>query len=577
MAEQIIVGKRQTSSGDPNILSLKDSTKIRLIDGAKGIRFKQHTIKHADDPEQIEFVVCPGPKICPLCHKPVRKDGRQNFPVSRRFATNVWDYGSGAVRVLIGGPMIHSEFEAADEVGIDTTSCDWIIHKMGKGLQTKYKLVRSDATPFEEAVGPDDLLNLDKYGESTSPEKIFELLERAGIDYDAIEIQEFTLEEAMQFVLPFGQGRGLTVEQAVAQMPDWCEWLHGVKVQDEQFNDPIFICLHLVMKDRGIVGDIEDTMTASQPPNDETPVESATEDSPPPTGSEQPTLVMLLDTEGREVEVPADAVEPLLAAGFSRIPEPEPEPEPEPAEDPNALVQLVKDGLEIEVPPDAVEPLLAAGYTRVAAAPESEESPAQEQSPETTTGRVVTAGEGIHVRIHGQTIPMAFGAAFSAKQAGTDLEWADPEVEAFATLLASTGGEPPTEKPAGQPAQSEAEAAMHAEAQNPQPEQDDRPFRCDVEGCDWSGKTSGALTQHRNRTHGEVSQQPQGQQATPPPSGDKETVLTRVRTLLATRPEKDYRKLLDLFEEVAGKRDISAFSEQELLALEERLQADAAG
>lgn len=622
MAERFKVGdENKKSGGDPNVLSLKDQTKIRLVDssGAGAIAWRQHTIKHADDENQVEFVVCPGPKVCPLCRKPTstiedkdgKREAKQNFPVSKRFATNVWDYGSNTVKVLIAGPQVFSEFEAAKAVSIDPTSCDWIVHKMGKGITTKYKMVRDNAKPFPftDQITPEDMHDLDKYGSDMSSEKIFELLEKAGIDYDAIETQTFTLEEALQFVLPYGKCKGMTVEQTLAQDPDYCEWMRDTKMKDELYFDPIFLVLQTAMEARGLVGPVEEGAAPLSGPvqsNDETPVEEV--------ASVGPAMVTLIAPDGSEQEIPEEAKDALLAAGYTvkEVPEPAPEPEttypimltgPDGSEvpAPNAEaavaleaagftppaqegpgpettypVMLEKDGAEVEAPDEvAASALEAAGFMPVSYGDDTE----FEESAEDTEPTPILADEQVTVTLAGSTLPMAFKAALATAKAGTPVEFDDGSVAEYATLLLSTGGEPPetAEVTAQEPVQSQAEHDMHAEAQEPQAEQvpvtdPEKPHVCQVPGCGWAGKTAGSLTQHMNKQHADV--EPPASQAAPaaPAVNDDSDVRVRVKKHLADNPTKDYKKLIALFDEVAGKRDIAKFSDDELLALEAKLQ-----
>lgn len=81
-------------SADPNVLSLQDSNRIRLLEPG-AVKWRQHFIESSTDAEQGRSVVCPkGPdgrdnSPCPLCMKPVDENGNQRFSISRRFATNV--------------------------------------------------------------------------------------------------------------------------------------------------------------------------------------------------------------------------------------------------------------------------------------------------------------------------------------------------------------------------------------------------------------------------------------------------------------------------------------------------------
>jgi hypothetical protein len=554
---------KSSGGGDPNVLQLKNANRIRLIDSAEdGVgAWRQHTIKNLDDPDdngKVKFVPCPGPKLCPLCRKPTRRDEEgksvQNFPVSRRFATNIWDYESNSIKVLIGGPQIFEEFAAAREVGLDPLAQDWIIHKTGSGIGTKYKLVRDNPTPFahQDQVTVDNLINFDKYGSAPSPEKIFELLEEQGWDYDALVAPSFTEQEALEFVLPYGKAvKGMTVEQALAQDPGFCEWLHGKKREDEAYFDEVYLALDTAMVAQGMVKPVEEEEQTHAPaPSTEAepPAQPAAATPPPAPAAPEPNMVTLIDLAGEEQTVPAEAADALIGAGYKRKEQETtaPPPEPEPAATPDP-------------------------------------------APIGTTAQV-------KVKINGQSLDMTFKQALDVQRTGLGVEWEAPEGAGdFATFLISTGGEPPSleEAVASSMTQSAAEDAMHKEGQDPQadptPQQDDKPFKCKEPDCDWSGKTSGALTQHYNRVHAPQGGAPAAADPAPAPTAgapaaaqegaagasgeDRAVVFERVKALLAKQPEGDYRKVLEIFEEVANTRDLSEFTAEQLLEVERRLQA----
>lgn len=593
MAEKVRVGSEpeKTGGGDPNVLQLSGANKIRLVDDSETglLAWKQHNVKYLDsdgEPDEDktpEFVVCPGPKLCPLCRKPVNAKGKQNFPISKRRATNVWDYGTNSVKVLIGGPQIFNEFKETRDVGIDPLSCDWIIHKTGQNKSTTYKLVRDNPShfEFEGLVTAETLHNLDKYGDDYSPEKIFEILEKCGWDYDNMKTQEFTEEQALAYVMPFGKHKGMTIEQILAQDPEYAEWFHGQGVSDEKFMDPNFLAFHTAMEARNMVEGIEALMDqASTPPPaaHEQPVQQQPAPTPEPAVS--PGMVTLLDHGGKPTEVPEVAVEALLAAGYTRPPEPEPEA---PAE-PEFPVQLVKDGAEVEAP-DAttLAALEAAGFTRIDQKPDdAEPSPDEEPAQTAPTIQEIPAGRAVHVTINGSTIPMGFGAAFTVLKSGQAVDFKDPEAQEYAMMLLSTGGEPPETVEPPSDVQSPEEHALHQEGASPTAQPDpDKPFSCSL--CDWAGKTKGSLTQHIKREHpdatgdsqSEASPAPATATAAPPAQAGDGDPLDRVKNLLAQLPkeQKDYKVLISLFKEVSGgKNDINDFTPEELAALEQRIQ-----
>lgn len=575
---------------DPNILSIKDKNKVRLVDaGGDGVAmWKQHTVKNFDDPDdnaKVKFVNCPGPQTCPLCRKPsiTNAEGKpeQTFPMSTRYATNVWDYDTNSVKILISGPSVFNTFKEAGDVGLDPMAQDWIIHKTGSGLGTRYKVVRDNPSPFEFAaqVTPETLLSLDKYEATPSPEKIFEILDQQGWDYDAIEAPSFTAQEALEFVMPYGKSvKGMTVEQAMAQDLDFLKWLHGAKAQDESFFDPVFVALDVALSEAGHIEavDIGEATTAPAP--------SQSAAAAPPAQAEA-EMTAMLDPAGNEVEVPAGTVTALQAAGYTLPPEPEPE-QAAPVED--GKVALWKgpgtEVIEVENQEAMLKAMEDIGFSRVPAEAPAETAPEPEESAPTTP-QPIAAGTAIHIKVNGTGMAMTFKAALDAVKAGLDAEWETPEQEAYAVYLISTGGEPPEKIEA---TQSQAEAAMHAEAQDPQPEPtgDDKPFKCQEPGCDWAGKTSGALTQHLNRVHAPQGASETGGADAPAAESNgaaaaeapanAEGVKERIQVLLQKIPEDKYKDLLGIFERVAGTRDLSDFTDAQMLDLEKVLQEEIA-
>lgn len=364
----------QGGGGDANVMKLGEQNRIRLLDAEGPRKWRQHSIDgevlHEIFPEvdasTFRSVTCPrGPDgnaaaTCPLDMKPsyIDDDGKvqQLFPVSIRYAANVWDYESGSVKVLIGGKQIFSDFDAAAAMGFDPTASDFMIFKLGKDRQTSYKVVRGNSDPLPKELKPEDLHDLDKYETPMPADKVFELLGELGVDYDAIPLPEFTLDEALQFVMPYTKkAKGLTMEQLAATDLDFMKWLYGEKRSQGQYGDAVFQAMHTVLLDLGETTPLDEIPKA--------PPRAAVSKPPaaPVAGPDAESLfpqVTLIAPDGSEGLYPEAAKASLLAAGFT---EPAP-PKDEPTEE--GIVTLVgPDGAEVEVQRGSMDALLGVGFT----------------------------------------------------------------------------------------------------------------------------------------------------------------------------------------------------------------------
>lgn len=513
---------KKQGGGDANVLKLGDSNRIRLLDPEVN-EWLEHVVEGVDDPDQAEFLTCPGAGRCPLCRKPVDKDGNPRWTNRRRSATNVWDYESGTVKVLIAGPQVFAEFDGAAKVGFDPTECDWVIHRTGSGRSTKYSVVRGDKTAGPD-VQPGDLHDLSKYGRESTEEEIFEALEKLGYDYDALEVPEFDASSALEFVWPYGKYKGLTMEQVLAQDDSYVEYMHNFLIfENGKVFDPVSLAVHAVLLERGQVKAIEEIDGEGEPVNPSLPAQQPKQSEPAAqegndnAADPDPEVEKLRSPDGSEVVVPVATVDDLLAAGFTR-PEPEqPEPEPEPEIDDDTMVQVV-------------------------------------------------LGES--------EVPMKFGVAVTVMNSGQAIQFPDPEVDKAAQKrlpfnqdqskvtdddVEKLHTDAAKEMEGGEPVQAE-----------PEP---DKPFGCQF--CDWHGKTQGALTAHVKREHADAepintTKTSNGNGS----SGDRDSLLEEVRHLLSKQPslQKDYAATLDLFDRVAGKRNITDFDEGELTALKSELE-----
>lgn len=559
-------------SADPNVLKLGDSTRIRVLEPTAR-RWRQHFIESSSDPDQGRSVVCPkGPDgrdqmPCPCCMKPVDEKGKQRFSISRRFATNVWDYESESVKVLIAGPQVFDEFDADAKLGMDPTATDYIIFKSGKGTQTSYKVRRGDpgAGP---TVGPDDLHDLSKYDTPTSAEKILELMEEMGIDYDSLEMPSFTLEEAEKFTIPYGKHKGQTIEWLVANEQDYCEYLHNAKKEQGNYGDPVFVALQVCLEDIGAVEALDQMPTTPPKPAQASPAPSPATESAPA----DPDVITLIGPDGKPQEVPALAKDALLQAGYTEPQPDEPAEEPagEPDIDANGNHGVSKDGQTIYVPEAAVEAMLSQGYARVFRGAPAQAAPAEPayQLP----------GDDDEVQFKLNVVPAPVAMAFKdAVRLANDGEgtFVDEQLAAAVDKLDTKG------------VQQEVAAAAAADPSPPDgadpldpdlmAQNDDGRWTHPALDKDYAAK--GGVTQALNRLRNKSGDTPPAASNGAATNGTgKDAKLETAKALLAGREDltKDFQSMLDLFQKVAGKRNITEFSEQDLDNLITELQTTAA-
>lgn len=562
---------------DPNILKLEDTTRVRPLDNLVA-EWRQHGIRDPRDPEKFTSVVCPGPRSCPLDRKPVDPDKPENenqrFPVSRRFACNVWDYGSQSVKVLVSGPQVFDAFKEAAQNGIDVTGSDWVINRDGKGRQTSYKVTRMDASAGPQ-VSPDMLLDVAKYEAPDSPERIFDALEKFGIEYDSLKVPTYTEEEALAYVLPFSQHKGLTIDQLVKTDQQFAEWLHGAKLEQGMLGDPVFVALQKVLETRGIVPPLDDALAALPDPSTAPMVSAESESASPTDSPSEPSSpsppsvgageILMVAPNGLPVPVPATNKDSLLAAGFTMPPEDEPE-----AESPTMQVEIA--GNLVELPRAEAGALIESGTaTEVGAdsAPSEPEEAAPEPFVMPGPMEMVEAIVG-----DGDPIPMAFNAAAALVNLGK-AEFADERLaDEYARERSETNGEDAGDKQAvAEAAQAEHEAGATNEA-------DENLLNCPH--CDKKFKSKGGLSNHKKKEHpnGQAAARARAAQLPPPLAPPAEgsadqSLVEEVKNMVAASPiAKDYKKILDVFEEETGKKNIMEMTDPELNKLKARLEKE---
>lgn len=539
-----VTDKSSGGSGDPNILKLGDSTRFRLLEPSVE-RWRQHGVQSQQDEDQFRSVVCPRghdgrtDATCPLCAKPSDEKGDQRFPISRRFAVNVWDYDTNSVKVLIGGPQIFEEFDTVAAAGINPMDSDWTVIKTGKQKNTKYNMVRGDATPFTHEVKAGDLHDLDKYGKATEIGKIFETLEEMGWDYDSLAIPQFTLDKAEAFTMPFGKHKGTSLAVLVVEDPEYLEYLHGAKLEQGNTGDSLFVAIHVVLEENGLVAPLDGFDAVSQadlteaakndPVPEPEPEPAPVDPEPAEAAPVADGTVTMKDKDGNVQEIPGVAVGAMIAAGWSVVSdEPEPEPEDEapalPADDEQVWFKL-------NVVPAPVEMAYA------------------------DAKRLMSEGEGQFAGDHAWLNDVVAGQPTEPKKSA---EQTDAEVKEEVQAAAATDPTPP--------------GGTEADPYDPALVEEKEKGVFSHPAVEKTYKSKSAMTNALNRLRGKTAGE------TPAEQTAHEAKLAQARDLISKMPAltDDFNKLLGLFEEVAGKCSVADFTEAELDKLIERLEQEAA-
>lgn len=549
------LGDRQ--GGDPNVMTIKEVNKVRPLDNLVA-GWRQHGIEHPSDPEQFASAVCPGTRSCPMCRKPVNSKGDQRFPVSRRFGANVWDYDTQSVKVLIAGPQVFDKFKEAATVGIDPSSCDWTIAKTGSGRNTTYNVVRHDSSPFTGTqITENSLHDVAKYEEPDSTQKIFDKLEKFGINYDELEVPSYTLEQALAFTMPYGKHKGYTIERLVQDEQSYAEYIYGAKLEQGALGDPVFIALQVVLEDREVVAPLDEALAMMPEPDEPEPQSSASNQVTASTVSgnvpveatlspSSANMVKLIGPDGAEITVPSSAADGLLAAGFTR---PTP-PQPTTSVDANAPMEVLIGGQKVSVPREQALMLIEAGTAGEI------KDPAEEEMKEREEPKIPLPDEIVQVRIGGAEVPMPYvQAAQVVDNKASGASFVDDAVTAAHERV--NGGNP-------SPMPSSGTDSSQASGQD-----EEHPFKCDQ--CTRAFKSQSALTGHKNREHKAAEPQPSSV-----PASESSDLRERVKSKVASATyAKDYTHMMSMFKEVTGQSNFVQMTDEQLILLETRLDEDA--
>jgi len=228
--------KSSGGGGDDRILDLRSREKhrIRILESFVET-WRQYTLRFQNDKDSniVRFVVQRNGDLL----------GRKGFRSSRRNAVNVWSYDENKVCILVGGPQIFNEFNAWKESGIDIQASDILITRSGSGRDTGYSVIRMDSSPFDESVDPDDLYDLSFFDQAPSDEETIRILNELEIDFDAIKLPTFTVDQAKAMEMPFGKHKGMPLGDLIADEPGWADWFIGACEKNGDVGREIYIAL----------------------------------------------------------------------------------------------------------------------------------------------------------------------------------------------------------------------------------------------------------------------------------------------------------------------------------------------
>lgn len=222
--------------GDSRILDLRarEKHRIRILESYVET-WRQYTLRFQNERDSniVRFVVQRNGDLL----------SRKGFRSTRRNAVNVWSYDENRVCILVGGPQIFNEFNAWKESGIDIQASDVLITRTGSGRDTGYSVIRMDTSPFSESVTPDDLEDLSFFDQAPSDEEVIRILNELEIDFDAIKLPTFSVEEAKAMEMPFGKHKGMPLGDLIADEPGWADWFIGQCEKNGDVGREIYIAL----------------------------------------------------------------------------------------------------------------------------------------------------------------------------------------------------------------------------------------------------------------------------------------------------------------------------------------------
>jgi hypothetical protein len=339
-----------------------------------------------------------------------------------------------------------------------------------------------------------------------------------------------------------------------------------------------------VLEDRKLVDALEGVEAVPpKPASSPTPAPSPATESPTPAQTTTAPIldagtVRLIGPDGNAVDVPEASKAVLLAAGFT-------EPEPEPANDGPAddnEVRLSIGGQQVSMLWSSAKALVASGTATLLGygEPEPEATPEPEQPKvdldapyQDEAGLFHMRGPGgVTVQIPQEQVQGMLGAGFghvlNRDMQGTADATAQQEVQqAVATDPTSLGGSDGASLDPSLTVQGEDGKWTHP-------------------ALDKSYAAKGGVTQALNRlakSSGDAPAAAPAPAANGATNGTASTKLEEAKSLLAQMPQisQDFKQLLDLFQEVAGKRNIVDFNESELdlliFKLRDHQAAQAAG
>lgn len=225
-----------------NIVDLKSRDKhhLRLMTREKEM-WQQYTLRQGNDPnsQTVRFVV----------QKPGDILSIKGFRTSRRYAVNVWNYDTGKVEILIGGPQIFQTFDAWAESGIDILSADIMISRSGTGRDTAYTVIRMDSSEFMENVGEGDLHDTSVFDNPPTDQELVGILEEMEIDIDSVTLDVPSLDQAKAMEMPFGKHRGLSLEEVYNEDIGYVEWFLNASEEQGNTGRDIYIALKVIATD----------------------------------------------------------------------------------------------------------------------------------------------------------------------------------------------------------------------------------------------------------------------------------------------------------------------------------------
>lgn len=203
------IGKQATTSTSDMLLDLAGQTRFRLllvgqrVDGEPDT-YRMYSMSAPDGGYRTWLA-------------PTTDDffaiNRNAFGIRTTHAGTVYDYTTGAIKILEAGNQVWEEIAKVRNAGMDIFGRDFMITKTGTGRDTSYSVIYLDPSPMPNWQGLPVPNVPEFYGEAPSYDSVINDLRSMGFTNpeDLFTPRQVTYDQAKEFKMPFGKNKDKTM------------------------------------------------------------------------------------------------------------------------------------------------------------------------------------------------------------------------------------------------------------------------------------------------------------------------------------------------------------------------------